>query len=340
MKVTFVDPHWLWITALVLAAFGGLLALSASARKRQLAAFADPALLQKLLVSHSPLRRLVKNSLLFLALLATGLALARPQWGIGEETVQPQGEDVVFLLDLSKSMLAQDVPPSRLERAKQAMFHFVHGQQGGRVGFVAFAGSAFPRVPLTLDYDTFEENVREASPHDLAYPGSDLARALVTGKEAFDKSDRRRVLILISDGEDLERQGVQVARDLAKEGVVIFTLGVGSPSGSEIVVRDSLGRTSTLRDEAGRPVVSRLDENTLRTIAEATGGRYFRLDTISGPVEEIMRALRLAPEKGGIGTIRRRGVDRYVWPLAVCILLLVVESLLAARRRDPRLPAF
>lgn len=336
MKFRFDAPIWLWITGAVLAGFVALLWISARARRRQFAVFADPGLLQRLLVAHSPLRRILKNSLLFLAILAGGLALARPQWGAVAEEVKRQGEDVVFLLDLSKSMLAQDVQPTRLERAKLAILDFVHRQKGGRVGFVVFSGSSFPRVPLTLDYDAFEENVREASPEDMMYPGSDVARALVAGKSAFDKSERRRVLILLSDGEDLEGNGVDVAEELAKEGVVVFTIGVGTASGSQIILPASSGQPGPLLDESGKPVVSKLDEETLKKIAAATDGRYYRLDTIGGTMGDILRLLRVDPSKGGISSISRRGVDRYAWPLAVCIFLLVVESLLAARRRTQR----
>jgi Ca-activated chloride channel homolog len=339
MKFRFDAPLWLWITAALLAGFVALLWISARARRRQFAAFADPGLLEKLLLSHSRLRRILKNSLLFLAILGAGLALARPQWGFVQEEIKRQGEDVVFVLDLSKSMLAQDANPTRLERAKLAILDFVHRQKGGRVGFVVFSGSAFPRVPLTLDYDAFEENVRDASPEDLFYPGSDVARALIAGKNAFDKSDRRRVLILLSDGEDLEGNGIKVAEELTKEGVVVFSIGIGTASGSQIMVPTSSGRPGPLLDDAGRPVVSKLDEDTLRAIAAATGGRYYRLDTIGGTMGEILRLLRVDPNKGGIGSISRRGVDQYAWPLAVCIFLLVVESLLAARRRQQRQPA-
>lgn len=339
MSLTFAEPQWLWITAGALAALGGLLWYSARARARQLATFADPGMLEALLVSHSPLRRAIKNALVSLALLAAGLALARPQWGLVEEEVVRQGEDIVFVLDLSKSMLTQDVKPSRLERAKLAILDFVHRQTGGRVGFVVFAGGSFVRVPLTIDYDAFEENVTDASPNDMFVPGSDVARALIAGKNAFDKTERRKVIVLVSDGEDLEGNGVKVAEDLAKDGVVVFGLGVGTQAGGQVIVGEAGGRSIPLLDGGGQPVVSHLDEKTLRAIAEVTGGRYLHLDSIGGTVGEIFRYLRTDVSKGGIGAARRRGVDRYEWPLAVCILILVVESLLAARRRHPVAPA-
>ena len=157
----FAAPQWLWITAAALALTAALFWVSAKARRRQLAEFADAARRADLLASHSPARRLVKNALLFLALLLVGLALARPQWGETEERVNRQGDDVVFLIDASKSMLATDVTPSRLERAKMAVLDFLRRHAGGRVGLVAFAGDAFLQCPLTLDYDAFEESIRD-----------------------------------------------------------------------------------------------------------------------------------------------------------------------------------
>lgn len=339
MSISFAEPRWLWITLGILLLFGSLLWYSARARARQFAAFADPALLEQLLVSHSRVRRIIKNVLIGLAILAAGVALARPQWGLVEEEVKRQGEDVVFVLDLSKSMYANDAKPTRLERSKLAILDFVHRQKGGRVGFVVFSGSAFTRVPLTVDYDAFEENVREASPEDLFFPGSDVARALLAGKGTFDKTEKRKIIILISDGEDLAGNGVKVAEELAKEGVIIFSIGVGTANGSQITLPSQYGRPGPLLDENDQPVVSKLDEEGLRAIAAATNGRYMRLDSVGGTMGEILRLLRTDESKGGIGTARRRGVDRYAWPLAVCIFLLVVESLLSARRRNTAAPA-
>ncbi len=335
MSLTFAEPLWLWATVGALVLFGALLWYSAAARARQLATFADSSALPALITSHSPLRRGIKNALLFLAILAAGLALARPQWGVVEEEIVRQGEDVVFVLDLSKSMLTADVKPSRLERAKLAIQDYVHRQSGGRVGFVIFAGSAFVRVPLTIDYDAFEENVHDASPEDIYVPGSDVARALMAGKNAFDKTERRKIMILLSDGEDLEGNGVKVAEEIAKDGVIVFAVGIGTQAGGQVMVNGPGGRPTPLLDNNQQPVVSHLDETTLRAIATTTNGRYLHLDSISGTMSEIFRYLRTDASKGGLGAARRRGIDRYEWPLAICIFLLVVESLLTVRRRRP-----
>jgi Ca-activated chloride channel homolog len=334
LSIHFADPVWLWATAAVLALFALLIWRAARIRKRQLAAFADPAVAPDLLRSHSRARRSIKNALLAVAILLLGIALARPQWGLTEETTQRRGEDVVFVLDLSKSMLARDVQPSRLDRAKLAILDYLHRQQGGRVGLVVFAGSAFLRCPLTLDYAAFEESVTEASPDDLYVPGSDLARGIVSAKNAFEKNAERRVIVLITDGEDLEKTGIKAAQEFARDGVIVFSLGVGTPAGATVQVPQQNGQIGPLLDASGQPVVSRLDEETLRSIAEATGGTYRRLENIGQAMNDVARSLRSTDVQAAGVALKRRGIDRYAWPLAVAILLLVAESFLNTRRRS------
>jgi Ca-activated chloride channel family protein len=281
----------------------------------------------------------VKDVVLGAALLLAGLALARPQWGLTEDTTQRRGEDVVFVLDLSKSMLARDAQPSRLDRAKLAILDYLHRQQGGRVGLVVFAGSAFLRCPLTLDYAAFEESVTEASPDDLYVPGSDLARGIISAKNAFEKGAERRVIVLLTDGEDLEKTGIKAAQEFARDGVIVFALGVGTAAGSTVQISQPNGQLGPLLDADGQPVVSRLDEDTLRGIAEATGGSYRRLENISQAMTDVVRALRSTDVQAAGVALKRRGIDRYAWPLAVAILLLVAESFLSTRRRPRVAPA-
>lgn len=329
----FANPVWLGVTAGAVVLLAVLLWYSSRSRARQFAAFADPAQAGALLASHSPLRRVVKNGLLLLSTAVLGLALARPQWGVvDEEMMRAKGEDVVFMLDLSKSMLAADVTPNRLERAKLAIVGFLHGQSGGRMGLVVFAGNAFLRVPLTLDYAAFEESVMSTSPEDIYVPGTDLGTALAVAKSAFEKTDKRKVLVLLTDGEDLEKLGVKSAEEFAKDGIVVFTVGMGTAAGASVQAVQQNGILAQVLDSQGQPVISRLDETTLRKIAEATGGTYRRLDRISDAMEDVERALRTTDVTAAGGVVKRRGVDRYAWFVAVAILLLVVESLLTTRR--------
>jgi Ca-activated chloride channel family protein len=329
----FAEPWWLWL------AFAGSIALvalqryAAWARKRQLARLAAPEVLAVLTRSHSPLRRAVKNALTVLVVAGLGVALARPQWGEQTETSRLLGQDVVFILDCSRSMLANDVTPSRLERARLAVLDFVQHHGSGRVGLVAFAGQAFLQCPLTFDYSAFQEALNALDDKTIPVLGTDIGRALDEGYRAMDKTERQKILVLLTDGEDLEKAAVKVAERLSKEGVVIFTIGAGTPAGSEIQLQNEQGVLVRVRDSKGQVVVSHLDETTLRAVAQATHGSYFPL----GPVGEGLAKVRLAFEnlsgKSGAAPLRKLGVDRFHMPVAFLLLLLVVESLIGTRRR-------
>ena len=221
---------------------------------------ASPHFARELTASHSPARRRFKNALLLAAFAFAGLALARPQWGSVETANAWLGEDVVFVLDCSRSMLATDVMPSRLQRAKFSILEFVRRQSHGRVGLVAFAGSAFIQCPLTFDYDAFEETLLSVDDNTIPIPGTDIGRALNEAYRAMDKASRRKMIVLVTDGEDLEKSGVAAAKNLATNGVVVFTIGVGTPAGKEIQFANAAGQMQLVRDAGGQIVHSRLDE--------------------------------------------------------------------------------
>ena len=329
----FAEPRWLWLALLGPVALILLQRYSTWARRGQLARIVAPDFLADLTRSHSGARRALKDALLVLAVGGIGLALARPQWGERAEASHVLGQDTVFLLDCSRSMLATDVSPSRLQRAKLAIMNFVQRHAQGRVGLVAFAGQAFLQCPLTFDYNAFQDALTEADDRIIPILGTDVGRALEEGFHAIDKAQRQKVLVLLTDGEDLEKGGVRMAQSLAKQGVVVFTVGVGTPQGTEIQMLNEQGRLELIRDRKGEVVRSRLDENTLRAIAQATRGSYFPL----GPLGEGLAKVRLAAQTlnttTGSAPARKLGVDRFHWPVAAVLVLLVAESLLGTRRR-------
>src|SRR5438552_6266108 len=189
----------------------GLQRYSAWARGRQLAQLAAQHFLADLVRSHSPLRRAAKNAVLIIAVCSIGLALARPQWGEQANTGRTFGQDVVFVLDCSRSMLAVDVAPNRLQRAKLAIMDFVQRRGRGRVGLVAFAGQAFLQCPLTFDYVGFQDALAAIDDKTIPIPGTDVGRGLDEAFRAMDPKSRRKVMVLLTDGEDLEKGGVQTA---------------------------------------------------------------------------------------------------------------------------------
>lgn len=331
----FAEPRWLWLALLGPLLLIGLQRYSAWARKRQLAQIAAPDFVADLTRSHSPARRALKNTLLVLGIAGIGLALARPQWGELAEASHLLGQDTVFIVDCSRSMLASDVAPSRLGRAKLAILDYVQRYGHGRVGLVAFAGQAFLQCPLTFDYGAFQDALAIIDDKTIPVLGTDIGRALDEGFRAMDKSERLKLLVLLTDGEDLEKGGIKVAETLAKQGVVVFTVGVGTPAGSEIQIINEQGRPELVHDNKGEVVQSHLDEPTLRQIARVTHGAYYPL----GPVGEGLAKVRLDVENldlnSGSAPRRKLGVDRFHLPVAIVLGLLIVESLLGTRRRVP-----
>jgi Ca-activated chloride channel family protein len=328
----FEEPAWLLLAVAAPVLLLLLNRAAAAARRRQLAKIASPRFIGELTRSHSPARRRLKNTFLVLAVACIGLALARPQWGELQTTGRWAGEDVVFVLDSSRSMLATDVSPNRLQRAKLAILDFVRQHGRGRVGLVAFSGSAFLQCPLTLDYDAFERSLYAVDENTIPVDGTDIGRALEEAYRGMDKKSRRKLMVLVTDGEDLEKTGVKKAESLATNGVVVFAVGVGSPNGTEIRVRNQAGQMELLRDAKGEVVRSRLDGATLQSIAEATGGHYYPL----GPRGEGLARVRtaVATLARAADVTRTRGVERFYVPIAAALFFMVVESLVGTRRRE------
>jgi len=329
----FAEPRWLWLAAGVPVLLAWLHAHAARKRREQLAKIAAPSFVEQLTTSHSPARRRGKEFLLLLAITFAGLALARPQWGSVETSNAFVGEDVVFALDCSLSMTTSDILPSRMQRAKFAMLDFVKRQSHGRVGLVAFAGSAFLQCPLTFDADAFEETLMSLDEKTLPIPGTDIGRALNEACRAMDKGSRRKLVVLVTDGEDLEKSGIAAAKNLATNGVVVFTIGVGTPAGKEIQTRNPDGQMELLRDAHGEIVRSQLDETTLREIAQVTGGNYYPLGPRGDGLLKVRSAIHTLDSASGLRPAVKNGVDRYYFCVAGVLGLLVVESLIGTRRK-------
>lgn len=329
----FAEPAWLWVAVLGSLALLALQWYSARARRRQLGKIAAPAFVATLTRSHSPARRAIKHVMQVLAVAALGLAMARPQWGIQETAGQVLGQDTLFVLDCSRSMLATDVAPNRLQRSKLALLDFVQRHGRGRVGLVAFAGQAFLQCPLTFDYGAFREALLAVDEKTIPVMGTDIGRALDEGFRALDKNQRQKILVVVTDGEDLEKSGVREAETLAQQSVVVYTIGVGTPAGSEIQLLNQQGRPELLRDNKGEIVRSRLDEKTLEEIGRVTRGAYYPLGALGEGLARVRLALEeLNPEGRGPG--RKLGIDRFHFPLAAALALLACESLLGTRRRS------
>ncbi len=348
------DPDLLWLLLLV-PVFAGLAVLAWWLRRRATRRFGDPATTRGLVVGRSGPWRATRGVLGVLGVAFLIVTLAGPQYGSRERTLRKRGIDVVIALDFSKSMLARDVRPNRIDRAKAEITRFIEDLGGDRVGIVAFAGETM-EFPMTVDYASVELFFRDLGPYDMPVGGTAIGRALTAAKRLLDRSqpepvpgeqasqERARVVILMTDGEDHEGDPVAAAQELADAGVRVYVVGIGSRTGEPIPTYSPDGTwTGYMRDEQGEVVTTALtadNEQQLERIAEATGGKYFRARQGSVGIDQIRREMRRMKQ----AEIEARRVtvheDRYALALLPAFLLLVLESLLpeawvGRRRRKP-----
>jgi Ca-activated chloride channel family protein len=323
----------LWLLALVPAA---LLFFVWALRQRRLALqrFAEARLLPALAPDLDERRQWWRAAMLLMALTLLLVALAGPKWGFHWEEVNREGIDIIVALDTSRSMLAEDVKPNRLERAKLAVQDLVKQLRGDRIGLVAFAGSAFVQCPLTLDYQAFGESLRAVDVGIIPKGGTALAEAITAGTEAFEgHQGKHQAFILITDGEDHEGQIDKAANQAAERGIKIYTVGIGTPDGDLIPITVD-GRQSFLKDRRGQVVKSRLDDETLKTIATTTSGAYVHADGPSLGLDVVYNDYLARMEKRELtSTMERRFEERFQIPLILAVILLAIEPLVGERRR-------
>ena len=303
-------------------------------RDRALATFVDAALLPTVVPDLDRRRRRVRAALLVAAIALFGVALGGPMWGFHWEEMKREGIDLVVAIDTSKSMLATDVAPNRLERAKLAVQDLLAEMAGDRVGLVAFAGTAFVQCPLTLDRNAFRESLQAVEVGLIPRGGTNLTEALESGLAAFEgHQGRHQALVLITDGEDHEGKLDDVLKAASERGVKIFTVGIGTAEG-ELIPAEGGG---FLKDRKGQVVKSRLGETTLQKIALDTGGVYLHAAGADLGLGELYRNHIATMEKRDLAsTLERRYEQRYQIPLALGVLLLVIEQLLGERRLQRR----
>ncbi len=329
----FGDARLLWLIALApgLAIFIAWTAWRARARLRR---FADPEMLPRLTAGTSGARRLAKAALLTGAVLFLSLALARPQWGSRMEMVQRKGIDIVIAVDVSLSMLAEDIRPNRLARSKQEIQRFVEKLAGDRAALVAFAGDAFLQAPLTSDYGAFRVFLDVLEPGLIEAPGTDLGRALEEALKAFPPGEgRHRAIVLLTDGEDHGKRTPEMIEEAARRGIVVHTVGVGSPGGVPIPVTDASGRRAYKRDARGEMVTTRLDPELLARIARATGGDFHHARPGRFELLDVLEKINAMEKRSYDAEQVTRREERFQLPLGLALSLLVLEFLISDRRR-------
>ncbi|MDO8946399.1 MAG: VWA domain-containing protein [Desulfocapsaceae bacterium] len=338
--IYFSQP--LWIPAGMFLCLGIILFLRRLERRRQVQMenFATAHLLGRLTRNVSSRRRLLKKGLWLLALFFCFLALARPQYGFKWVEVKRKGIDILFALDTSKSMLTEDIRPNRLERAKLAIMDFVNQLEGDRVGLLPFAGSAFLMCPLTIDYNAFEASLTTVNTATIPRGGTDLERAIGLAESSLVNNANHKILVLLTDGENLEGDALAAATKAAQNGMTIFTVGVGTTQG-ELIPLSSGGQGNFVKDESGKFITSKLDERALTAIAEAAGGLYVPLGKNGEGLQRIyQQKLSLIPKKELAEKQHKEPMERFNWPLGAAIVLLMVEFMISGRKseRSFRLP--
>ncbi len=325
----------IWLVAGVGACTVLVLAFVHFQRKGQIALqkFASGRLLEQLTQNVSNGRRQTKRVLLVMAVAALFVALARPQAGFEWKEVKRKGIDILMAVDTSKSMLPTDVKPNRLERSKLGIMDFVSKLEGDRVGLIPFAGTAFLMCPLTLDYDAFTQSLQALDTQIIPRGGTDLASAIREAEFAFSNNANHKILVLVTDGEDLEGEALSAAKEAAKNGLTIYTVGVGTPAGELIPLRKNGKGVTFAKDEKGQVVKSRLDEKMLQEIARATGGQYEPLGQQAEGLEAIYQEkLSLVPKQELAERKQKIPIERFEWPLLAAFLLLLVEFGLSDRK--------
>lgn len=304
-------------------------------RRRRLERFASSSLLAQLTPSASPARLRTKFVLYTLAVTFLILAAARPQVGSKLREEHQKGIEMMLVVDVSNSMLAEDFEPNRLDRTKFAIDRVVESMKQDRIGVVAFAGEAQVQLPITSDYRMARAFARKLSPAMVRTQGTDLGAAIKLASMSFSsQSEGSRVMILITDGENHESDALEAAQAAAEKGIAIYTIGIGTPEGAPVMIGGEY-----LTDEKGDMVVSKLDEKMLQEIASATGGAYVRATKQSIGLKEIVDRLKELDESD-LATTRFEAFDeQYQYPLAVALLLLLIEWLILDRR-NPLLARF
>lgn len=323
----------LWIVP----ALAFFLAWSFKKKDRALESFCGLGLLDKLAPGLSRKREKAKAALSLAALVFLIVALLRPQWGFHWEDVKRKGVDVIIALDLSESMLAEDIEPNRLERAKRKIQDLLNMMEGDRVGLVAFAGVSFLECPLTLDYGAAKMFLDYLDVDLLPVQGTAIGAAIRTSVEAFGQyGGKSRALILITDGEDLEGDPLGAAKQAQEAGVKIFAIGVGKEGGAPIPNRGEGGGFK--KDGQGNLVISKLDEDTLRKIANETGGLYVRSVTGDMDLEKIYKEnIRGKMKQEELESARRKSwEERYQIFALLGLALILWESVLSERRAVKR----
>lgn len=325
----FQNIELLWLLLLIPVMVVAHLLYSRRKRK-ELEAFGDLELLEPLMPNRSSVRPHIKFALLMLSLTLLIFALARPQYGTKEETIKRQGIEMMVALDISNSMLAEDVAPSRLDKAKQMVTSMINKFVDDKVGLVVFAGDAFVQLPITCDYVSAKTFLQNIDPSLIPAQGTAIGKAIETSLRSFGgESEASRAIILITDGENHEDDAIGAAKKAKEAGVKIMVVGIGKPEGSPIPVP---GSNNFMKDRQGNVVVSRLNEEMCREIAATGGGIYVRADNTNSAVRALEHEIEQLSKSEIETKVFTDYNEQYQSFVLIALLLLIIEFFIFSRK--------
>jgi Ca-activated chloride channel family protein len=336
-SMRFGTPRILWLFWITMPLLCWFLWWAWRKKQSLITQFIQTRLLENLTVGVS---KRVQKTRLILVTLAVGLlilTLGKPQWGFAWEEARQRGLDLVVAIDTSRSMLAADISPNRLERAKLAALDLMRLAKNDRLGLVAFAGTAFLQCPLTLDDEAFRQSVNALDVGIIPQGGTALAEAIDAASKAFkDEGENHKVIVLFTDGEDHEAGAIEAAKKASEQGIVIFTVGIGTPNGELLQQRDESGSLTFLKDDQGNAIKSRLNESLLTQMATSPTGFYLPMSGATTMDVLYQRGLAPLPKSENSTKLVRQFQDRYYWPLALAMALLLLELFLPDRKQIRR----
>ncbi|MBT8257202.1 MAG: VWA domain-containing protein [Bacteroidia bacterium] len=326
------EQIWFW-TLLVIPVVLILFGLTYLWRVRAQNRFADRRLLNKLSPNRSLFKSILKIAVICAGLACLSVALVNPKIGTKLETVKREGVDIVFAVDVSKSMLAEDVAPNRLEKAKQLVTQIVNNLASDRVGIIAYAGKAFPQLPITTDYASAKMFLQGMNTEMLSSQGTAIDEAIQLARNYYDDEDQtNRVLIIISDGEDHNNIAVETAEAASDEGIKIFTIGVGETKGSPIPIKRNNIVLNYKKDSQGETVITKLNEAILREIADEGDGEYINGRNTAEVVDSIREILNRMDKTEFEAKQFADFKDQYQWFLGLGIFFLFLDIFFLERK--------
>lgn len=302
-------------------------------KKKTQRKFAEIKLFKKLAPNQSTFKSNLKFLVLTLAFASFIMALVNPKLGTKLETIKREGVDIVFALDVSKSMLAEDIAPNRLEKSKRIITEIINNLTSDRVGLVGYAGSAFPQVPITTDYSTTKTFLQSMNTDMVSSQGTAISQAIDMARSYYNDDDQtNKVLIILSEGEDHDGNAENMAEQASEEGIRIYTIGVGTERGDPIPIRDNGRIQSYLKNEAGETVITKKDTETLRKIADIGNGAYIEGSSTSEAVDEILNELQKIEKTEFEAKQFADFESKYQWFLGFGIFLVLIDILLLERK--------